>query len=194
MANTQAAAPSDEAIVKAARHIKDSMAPGGYLRAYGQVRLNSVRWTPSRRDGGIVRLAKMSPVSQPPPPQPVDVEPYVPTLRDAVASAQPYVWPVGYNPQTQKLAAYKMLTHHHAGIVGSSGTGKTSGVGFLMVSHALRQNVHTVILDGDGGASWAGFAPYTEHIPTDDYNLPDMLRTLEKEMDRRVGMLASRTC
>ena len=116
---------------------------------------------------------------------------YVPTLKDGVTQATPDAWPLG-NVQTQKLAAFMPWKHNHIGIVGTSGTGKTTGVGYLVVSHALRHDVHVVIVDGDSGASWAPFAPWVEHIPADERNIGDVLAEVDKEITRRGEILAQR--
>lgn len=106
------------------------------------------------------------------------------TAHSAVRESAPDRWIVGQNPQTGELAAFCPAQHAHAGIVGSTGTGKTS-LGFMLVLEALSAGFGVTILDPDSGADWRQFAGVAEWHPTDAETFPDQIAALYAEYVRR---------
>ena len=119
-----------------------------------------------------------------PPPPPANL-----SLADGLHQGDAQNWPLGYAADGT-LATFAPLRHAHAGIVGATGTGKTSSVGYLLAAHALRNGWHVVILDADNGNAWTPFAAHAEHVEADAETLPDQMAALYDEFQRRARLLA----
>jgi NAD(P)-dependent dehydrogenase (short-subunit alcohol dehydrogenase family) len=77
-----------------------------------------------------------------------------------------------------------------AKVLVTGGTGKTSSVGYLLATHALRNGWHVVILDADNGNAWTPFAAHAEHVEADAETLPSQMAALYDEFQRRSRLLA----
>lgn len=108
------------------------------------------------------------------------------TAHSALRESAPDRWIVGQNHETGALAVFNPTLHAHAGIVGATGTGKTSGVGFALVLAALNAGFGVTIFDPDGGADWQQFAGAAEWHPTDALEFPAQIAAVHAEYLRRL--------
>ena len=83
------------------------------------------------------------------------------------------------------MAIFNPALHGHGGIVGSTGTGKTTGAAFTMTAAAVKAGYHVILLDPDGGQDWGVFRQHTEWMETDRDMLPDQIMALNNEYLRR---------
>lgn len=135
----------------------------------------------------------------PPPTQPAQLPPpaapapTTPTLLNSVnsviAASQPRRWLVGQN-DAGDLASFDLDAGVHAGILGSTGTGKTTTAGYILVAQALHHRAHVIILDPKGGADWRAFAPSAEWRDADATTIGDQIRAIEAEHQRRQSLIA----
>src|SRR3990167_1809769 len=115
----------------------------------------------------VVPVAVSSQLALPAP----TIQPF--SAADALAKSTGSKWIVGQSDDGQ-LATFEPERHFSAGIVGATGTGKTSSVGFLMVLAALRAGWHVVVVNPDGncpppngGPGWHLFEKSLELHETD---------------------------
>lgn len=118
-----------------------------------------------------VIAAKPAPTPKAAPMLPAPVEDVAPVTRrydllDALTLSTSNNWIVG-QAADGKLAAFNPLTHAHVGVVGATGTGKTTSVGYTLALQALSQKYHVVIFDPPGGEDWSRFAKHVEYHETD---------------------------
>lgn len=93
-------------------------------------------------------------------------------------------WIVGRS-NAGALATFDPATHVHCAILGATGTGKSEGVGMMLLAHALRLGWQTVILDGKGGKDWSSFASACEYHRAEPSSFPDQVASLVGEYQRR---------
>lgn len=161
----------------------------------------AIYYTPEGRGGGVANAAtgRMLAGAYDRPDKPVKVEPppAVPqlpapapadlTINDAVRSATPDWWTIGQ--ANGQLVGFNPMHKPHIGIVGSTGTGKTTGMGFLIAAHALRNGWHVVVLDADDGAAWTAFSMQAERVETDGATFAKQIGAVYTEFERRVNLL-----
>lgn len=114
-------------------------------------------------------------------PQPVASQ----SLTEALRQSTPDRWIVGQSPETGELATLNVRQSIHVGVIGSTGTGKTASLGFLIAAHAIRHGHHVVILDPKGGADWRPWQRVAEWHDSDSAIFADQVRAVEAEHDRR---------
>ena len=110
------------------------------------------------------------------------------TYKAAIESATPERWIAGQN-NTGALAIFDPIRYIHAGVIGSTGTGKTTSIGYSLVAQALRTGYHPIIFDPKGGADWSPWANHAEWHETDATVFPDQVAALWAEHERRVSLL-----
>lgn len=120
-----------------------------------------------------------------PMPMPEPVTPPVRDAADAMRYSEQQAWVVGQSPTTGEIISFNPALHAHAGIIGSTGTGKTTSVGFLLVAQALRHGCHVVILDPEGGQDWRQFSRVAEWHEVDRETFPAQVESVYREFDRR---------
>lgn len=173
VAAAQAIAPGDAAI--ASRH--GSQYRG--VRLGGQER-RIIDSEPKRGEQYTIstpeRLALPAPA-----PEPVRLL----TVNDAITQAQTNRIVIGQSQATGALAVYDPTVHGHAAIIGSTGTGKTTGAAMTAVASAIRAGYHVIILDPDGGSDWGAFRSHAEWMEADRETLPDQINALNREYLRR---------
>ena len=119
-----------------------------------------------------------------PAPRPVDVP-----LDYALERTESQAWPLGYAADGA-IAWFNPAMHAHVAIVGGTGTGKTTSVGYLLACHALRQGWHVIILDADDGSAWGAFGMQAELHATDATQFAPQIAALHREFERRMHLLA----
>lgn len=115
-----------------------------------------------------------------PPAEPVRLL----TVDEAVATAAPDRLLIGQNEAGQP-AVFNPMLHGHAGIVGGTGTGKTTSAAFTAAVAALRAGYGLVILDPEGGTDWGTFQQHAELLETDRETFPGQVTALVREYERR---------
>lgn len=108
-------------------------------------------------------------------------------LRQVLERATPNQLIVGQDDATGDLAIFDPAQSIHAGIVGATGTGKTSSAGYTIVSQALRTGYHVVILDPKGGADWSAWRNHAEWHASDPERFPAQVEALWNEHTRRIS-------
>jgi hypothetical protein len=108
-------------------------------------------------------------------------------LREVLERATPNQLLVGQDDATGDLAIFDPEQSVHAGIVGATGTGKTTSAGFTLVAQALRVGYHVVILDPKGGADWSAWRTHAEWHPSDPEAFPAQVDALWREHARRIA-------
>jgi hypothetical protein len=87
------------------------------------------------------------------------------------------------------LAIFNPLSSIHGGIIGATGTGKTTSVGYSLVAQALRTGYHVVIIDPKGGVDWSPWSQHVEwHESTPDV-FPLQVEALWAEHERRMRLV-----
>lgn len=104
----------------------------------------------------------------------------------AIVAGKPDEWVIGQNEHTGALATFNPARQAHAGILGATGTGKTTSVGFLLVTQAIAHGWHVVILDPDGGIDWGIFSSHAEHHDADAETLYHQVDRIGSLFDSRV--------
>lgn len=118
----------------------------------------------------------------------------LPLLADgqaALSASRPDRWVVGQNKEDGAHAVFRPAVDVHGAIVGSSGSGKTSNVGYLLALNALQAQNRLVILDGDNGIDWSSWASVAEWHEADETNMIDYLELILAEHERRAGILTA---
>ena len=110
------------------------------------------------------------------------------TLREVLDRATPTALLAGQDDAGQ-LATFDPRSSVHAGVVGSTGTGKTSYVGYTLVAQALRTGYHVVLIDPKGGADWQPWARHAEWHPSDPATFPTQVDALWREHARRADLI-----
>lgn len=119
-----------------------------------------------------------SPVEQ---PQPQRLR-----LRRVIESAEPQRWFAGQD-EAGNLAHLDISQSIHAGIVGATGTGKTSSLGYTLAAQAIRTGHHLVILDPKGGVDWRPWAGVAEWHASDPTLFPQQVAALWRAHERRLA-------
>lgn len=170
--------------VQRTRHI-GAMYPGdGVL---GTSRVPVMQPKPASMKSIAATPAKPSTSAMPQLPGPVTpVTPDAPRydLLDALTKSTADRWIVGQSIDG-KLAAFNPRAHAHVGVIGATGTGKTTSVGFALALQALSQRYHVVILDPPGGEDWSRFGRHAEYHETDSATFPAHVDALYRLFEQR---------
>lgn len=108
-------------------------------------------------------------------------------LSQVLERATPTQLIAGQDDATGDLAIFDPTQAIHAGIVGATGTGKTTSAGYTLVAQALRTGYHVVIIDPKGGADWSAWRNHAEWHASDAEVFPAQLDMLWNEHSRRVA-------
>lgn len=164
------------------RHIQ-AMYPGDAVLASSRAPIMQPK--PASMRSIAAKPAKPSAPLALPAPEPVtSVTPPRLALVDALKQSTADRWIVG-QAEDGKLAAFNPRAHAHAAIVGSTGTGKTTSVGYALVLQAIRQQYHTIILDPDGGADWSRFRSHCEWHEADRTTFPGQVEAIHRLFESR---------
>lgn len=68
----------------------------------------------------------------------------------------------------------------HVGLLGATGTGKTSSTALLIALAARRWGYHVIVLDGKGGIDWQRYNATLEVWPADYTTIGDQLSTVQR--------------
>ena len=109
------------------------------------------------------------------------------SLTDALGQSTGSRWIVGQGDDGQ-IAAFEPESHAHAAIVGATGTGKTTSIGFSVALAALRAGWHVVILDPDGGSNWQPFSAAAEWHNSDRSTFPGQIESIYNLYERRANL------
>lgn len=109
-------------------------------------------------------------------------------LTDALSQSTPQRWLLGQD-DTGQTVAFDPATQQNLGIVGATGTGKTTGSGFHALLLALKFGWHPVILDPKGGTDLNRFDVHCEWNATDADIFGDQMALIRREHDRRAAIL-----
>lgn len=125
-----------------------------------------------------------------PAPEAAPAPPAAPrlTLSQVLGRATPTALLAGQD-DAGDLAIFDPRSAVHAGVVGSTGTGKTSYVGYTLVAQALRTGYHVVLIDPKGGADWQPWARHAEWHASDPAVFPGQVDALWAEHERRAALL-----
>lgn len=107
-------------------------------------------------------------------------------LSQVLERATPMQLIVGQDDATGDLAIFDPTQSIHAGIVGATGTGKTTSAGYTLVAQALRTGYHVVILDPKGGSDWSAWRNHAEWHASDAEVFPAQIDALWNEHSRRI--------
>lgn len=89
------------------------------------------------------------------------------------------------------LAVFDPRASIHGGIVGASGTGKTSSAGYAIAAQALRVGYHVAIIDPKGGADWSPWASHAEWHESAPDVFPRQVEALFAEHERRMKLVTA---
>jgi ABC-type oligopeptide transport system ATPase subunit len=110
------------------------------------------------------------------------------SLTDAFHQSTPDNWILGQNERGP--FNFSIKESQHVGILGASGTGKTSGTGVLMMLNALKSRFHVIALDGKDGIDWMCFKDYIEVYPTNDQVISEQVDAIYRQYKSRMKNLA----
>jgi len=110
------------------------------------------------------------------------------TLRRVLERATPTALLAGQSDDGA-LATFNPRDSIHAGVIGATGTGKTTSVGYGLVAQALRTGHHVIVLDPKGGADWQPWSNHLEWHASDYQCFPDQIDALWAEHERRTALL-----
>ena len=106
------------------------------------------------------------------------------TLADAVQQAGRERLLIGQS-DAGHFAIYNPALHGHAAIVGSTGTGKTTGAAFTAALSALAAGYQLLILDPESGADWSVFQSHATVHESDRSVFGEQIAALTQEYVRR---------
>lgn len=106
------------------------------------------------------------------------------TLADAVQQAGRERLLIGQS-DAGHFAIYNPALHGHAAIVGSTGTGKTTGAAFTAALSALAAGYQLLILDPESGADWSVFQSHATVHESDRSVFGEQIAALTQEYARR---------
>lgn len=112
-------------------------------------------------------------------------------LRQVLERAAPHGWLAGQD-DAGEFAVFNPLSSIHAGIVGSTGTGKTTSAGYMLAAQALRTGYHVVIIDPKNGADWSAWRNHAEWHASDPELFERQVAALWREHERRQQLLLER--
>lgn len=161
-----------------------------------QVRTHGMINQPRINAGAISKLLPKPARPEPDlPALPAPIAPPVARINATTALAQSTGsrWILG-QADSGDLAVFNPTAHAHAAIVGATGTGKTTSVGFGLALAALRSGWHVTILDPDGGANWQPFSSHAEWHDTDRSNFPDQIAAIHHHYEKRANLANPRPC
>jgi hypothetical protein len=174
----QASTPGDRAIMD---KFGSLFRPGrgGGVPNVATAKFLSGMYGPGSRQGGSQGQEAHPEVAEAAPARPLL------TLRGAYEQSGPDRLILGQNPQTGALAVFNPAESVHAGIIGVTGTRKTTSLGYTLAAQALRNGYHLICLDPKGGADWKPFAGHGEWVDVDAANFRDAVEILWGEHDER---------
>lgn len=111
------------------------------------------------------------------------------TVLDAFNQSTADQWILGQSHETGETFTLNPRKGVHFGIVGATGTGKTSYIGLLIMAYALKNKFRVVILDGKGGADWSKYKDLVEYSTLDYGNVGDIVGQMTAEYDKRQVLL-----
>jgi len=175
------------ALVQTTRHLQAS-SPGDdvYMDKFGSLARPGKAGIANAATGKFLsggwgpRTTTPEPEAPPPPP----ALPLL-NLRSAYEQSTPERFILGQNPESGKLAVFNPVESVHAGIIGVTGTRKTTSVGYTLAGQALRHGYHLITLDPKGGVDWRAFANHGEWVGVDPSNYADAIEGLWREHDTR---------
>ena len=91
---------------------------------------------------------------------------------------------------TGEIARWDLDKGIHLGIVGASGCGKTSSVGFCVVVQAIHAGHDVRILDPKGGSDWRVFQRHAQWQETNHELIVDQFGAIVQEHERRQRLAA----
>jgi len=109
-------------------------------------------------------------------------------LAGALAQSTPTRWVLGQS-KCGKTVAFDPTTQQNIGIVGATGTGKTTASGFHVLILALKFGWHPIILDPKGGTDLRPFAMHGEWRPTSAEKFGEQMALIREEHARRHQIL-----
>lgn len=134
------------------------------------------------------RVAAAPAVEQPATPVAPQIE-RIDGLGSILANCSPRSFLLGQS-DTGEIARWDLDKGIHLGIVGASGCGKTSSVGFCVVVQAIHAGHDVRILDPKGGADWRVFQRHAQWMETDHELIVDQFGAIVQEHERRQRLTA----
>lgn len=110
-------------------------------------------------------------------------------LTDAFHQSEPFNWILGQNKQTGDVFSINPKQIAHFGIVGATGTGKTTYLGLLLMAYAMKNKYRVVVLDGKGGADWSKYKSVIEFHKVDYTSVGDYVEQMFQEYSKRQAVL-----
>lgn len=178
------------AIARSRVSVAQALAPGD--NAISSRFGSQFRWPGSRSadrhliDGKTPPLPQLAPPATPEAPAVEAPSVQRLYLRQVLERATPNQLIVGQDNDTGDLAIFDPTQSIHAGIVGATGTGKTTSAGYTLVAQALRTGYHVVILDPKGGSDWSAWRNHAEWHASDAEVFPAQIDALWNEHSRRI--------
>ena len=178
-----------------------TMQPGddALVRGRGKIQMNRAGIA-NTATGKFLAGAFDRPQKAPPAPAPVQVtQPITPpaprlSLTDALSQSTGHKWIVGQS-DSGALATFEPSVHFSAGILGSTGTAKTSSAAFTLALSALRAGWHVVTINPngnrrppDGGPDWYLLEDHIELHETDPALFPGQVETIYNFYQRRATL------
>lgn len=125
-------------------------------------------------------------ITEQPKALPAPVQPLL-TLSEAIRQAgSAGDIPLGQQPDGErKLAIWRPRQSYHMSILGSSGNGKTSSVGYTIAICAIHQGWRVVILDPEEEQQWRLLSPWAEWTHADEDSVTGHILAVHTEYERR---------
>lgn len=135
------------------------------------------------------QVAPATPPAQLPASEP-DRETQLLDLASAWQQSTANRWLLG---QSDAGATYSLdlASSVHVGLLGATGTGKTSSTALMIALNARRHGYQVVVLDGKGGIDWRPYAAAIEVWAADYTTIGDQLATIERLHRGRMATLQS---
>ena len=142
-----------------------------------------------RYDPAPAQLPACAPAQLPSPqPEPAR-EPAAPLqLTDAWQQSTDTRWLLGQSA-SGKPYSLDLTSAVHVGLLGATGTGKTSSTALLLALHARRHGYEVLVLDGKGGVDWSPYAGAFDVQPTDYTTFGDQITAIERIHRQRMATL-----
>lgn len=118
------------------------------------------------------RQSTALPVQNFPEESPVEVQPM--TLPDAWRQTTRSNWILGYHSETSEPFNFSLIDGH-VGLLGGTGTGKTTFMAYLLIAYALRYRYQVAVFDGKNITDYGSLKPYIQYQGVDYESFPTYL-------------------
>ena len=126
-------------------------------------------------------------------PQAMPIEIVPMTLPEAWKLTTRDRWVLGYHAETNEPFTFS-LTDGHTGVLGATGTGKTTFMVYLLIAYALRYRYQVAVFDGKNVSDYGALKSYIQYQGVDYESFPTYLEGIWATYQERADALRESGC